>query len=96
MEKRQDDAVDDLTETALLGLRAEEFIRSPIGAYLVKRAEEERSALLEEFVTANPHAHEHIRLIQHRIGVLDCWQQWVADAIQDGDRARGELVDMGQ
>lgn len=90
------DQIDDLTESALLGLRAEEFLRSALGTYLVKRAEAERSSLLEEFTKVSPHDHEEIRSIQHRIAVLDCWQGWIGEAIIDGDRARGELVDMGQ
>lgn len=88
--------IDDLTEAAMLGLRAEEFLRSPLGAYLVKRAEEERTAILEEFVTVNPVDAGLVRMLQHRIGVLDCWQGWIAAAIMDGERASGELVDMGQ
>ena len=76
-----------------LGFTVEAFIAGPVGSYLVLRSERERMNLLERLATVDPSSPQAISAVQRQIGVLDCWQQWIADAITEGRQAQQELVD---
>lgn len=76
-----------------LGFTAEAFIAGPIGTYLVLRSERERMGLLERLATVDPVDPNKIAALQRQIGVLDCWQQWIADAVTEGRQAQQELID---
>lgn len=73
----------------------EDWVRSPIGAYLVARAEKQRNDALEQLAVVSPEDAGEIRELQTRIRISDSWQQWIADAITEGQQAHKQLVDMG-
>lgn len=73
----------------------EDWLRSPVGSYLVARAEKQRAEALEKLATTSPENAPAIRELQTRIRISDSWQQWIADAITEGQQAHKQLVDMG-
>lgn len=75
-----------------LGIDAEQFLRSDLGRHLVERSEEERTDALEALKDADPEDAKAIRKLQNRIAVLDTWQQWIADAITNGQAMEHALV----
>lgn len=75
-----------------LGISAENFVGSPLGRYIVLRAEKEREAALEELVAADPHATTVVQNLQNRVRVIDMVQQWIADAIVEGQAQERALV----
>lgn len=84
----------DLMAAIARGLDVEAFLIGPVGKYLVLRAEAERARLLDNLATVDPHDPRAIVTLQNKIGVLDCWQQWLADAITEGVQAQEQLVDL--
>lgn len=87
-------AKQELQTAIATGFTVESFITGPVGQYLVARAEAERQMLLESFVAVDPTDTKAIAQMQARIGILDCWQQWVADAITEGIQAQQQFVDI--
>lgn len=86
----------DLMAAIARGLDVEAFLVGPVGKYLVLRAEADRGRLLDSLATVDPHDPQAISALQNKIGVLDCWQQWMADAITEGKQAEEQLVDFAQ
>lgn len=76
-----------------LGFQAEAFLLSDLGRYLVKRAEDEVEAAVEQLKRAAPDNPVEIRAIQHKIHVAEAIQYWLADAIQAGQNAQQQLHD---
>jgi hypothetical protein len=67
------------------GIDVESFLQSAIGKFLTNRAESERTIMLEQLVIVDPEDAKAIRSLQHDIGVVDAIQQWLADAIEEGN-----------
>lgn len=80
-------------KTVALGLDVEAFLHSPVGRYLVQRAEAERAAALEKLKDADAEDAKAIRRYQHQVGVIDAIQQWLADAIHDAHNAEQQLFE---
>lgn len=76
-----------------LGFDVENFLVTPVGKYLVARAESERAALLEQLALVDHTKADQIHRIQTRIAVLDYWQEGLAEAITDGNQAQEQLVE---
>lgn len=79
--------------TVAFGMDVEQFLQGSIGRYLVQRAESERSAALDDLAQADAEDTRKIRQLQQRIAVVDSIQQWLADAITDGQHAEQQLVE---
>lgn len=85
----------ELVKAIDLGFQVEAFLAGPLGSYLALRAERERLEVLEKLAEVVPEDAASIRRLQTRIAVLDCWQDWVAEAIQEGRQAQHTFVDLG-
>lgn len=77
----------------------EEFLRTRVGTYLVRRADVEKRLALEELVKADlntPDGLAAAKKLQFQIGVTDVWQIWIDQAIGAGKNAQDELVALEQ
>lgn len=75
------------------GIAVEAFLGSPIGKYLVKRAEEEVEDAVEKIKVVDCTATQEIRALQNKIYRAESIQYWLAEAIQAGQNASDELID---
>ena len=75
------------------GMSVEAFIESPIGKYLIERAEEEVSAAVEKLKVVDCAATREIQALQNAIYRAESIQYWLAEAIQAGHNASDELID---
>lgn len=75
------------------GFQVEAFLRSEIGQYLVKRAEDQISAAVEQLKVADPEDAKAVRAIQNEIKVAESLQYWLADAITAGENAQQQFID---
>jgi hypothetical protein len=81
----------DMYATVELGLDAELFLKSPVGQYLLRKAEEERTDALADLVDASPADPEAIRALQSIIKRADSLLFWLHDAIQAGINTQAQL-----
>lgn len=77
----------ELFEKAIFGKQVEDFLGTDIAKYLVKRAEAEEEEAMDQLKIADPSDFNTIRKLQNRIVVVESIQQWLADAIVEGQHA---------
>lgn len=75
------------------GMTVEAFLESPIGKYLVNRAEEEVEDAVEKLKVVDCTATREIRALQNQVYRAESIQYWLAEAIQAGQNASDELID---
>lgn len=75
------------------GFQVEAFLKSDVGAYLVKRAEEQVESAVQDLKDVDPIQVEKVRAIQNRVKVAESIQYWLAEAIMAGNNAQDELID---
>jgi hypothetical protein len=80
-----------LLHTVQFGLDVAAFVDTPVGQYLVGRAEQERAAALEDMAAADASDVERMRELQLVVRRADSFAQWLADAQMDGEAADAEL-----
>lgn len=95
-ENEQRAEVGRLLNVAKFKFVVEDWVRTPVVRYLIERSEHEVRAALEELKHVDAEDAKAVRELQHRIGVCECWQQWIEDAITEGENAHEQLIDMGQ
>jgi len=78
-------------EIARFGVEAEKFINSPIGQYVIERAEMDREKAIEEFKKIDVADVAAVRRIQNDIDTPDRIVKWLTDAIQSGYAAHDAL-----
>lgn len=83
--------VRNLLRTVQFGLDVAAFVDTPIGQYLIGRAEQEREAAIEEMIAADATDIERMRELQLVIRRADSFAQWLADAQIAGEAADQEL-----
>jgi hypothetical protein len=76
-----------------LGIETEQFLTSKLGRYLIARAESEREEAVQKLVDAEPHDRNKVQACQNRVRLVDMFQQWLADAITEGQAQEKSLVD---
>lgn len=81
----------ELYSTVEFGLDVDQFLKSPIGQYLLRKAAEERIDALADLVAVSPCDPEQIRALQSIIKRADSLQFWLNDAIQAGKNAEAQL-----
>ena len=74
-----------------LGLDVQAFLQSPVGRYLIGKAENERAAALERLATVNPDDTKDVRRAQNKVAVIDLIQSWLAEAITEAGVAENDL-----
>ena len=88
----QDRLTDEQKARIELGDHVEAFLKTTVGKYLAKRAEDERGDLLEQLADTDPYDSKAIALLQRRIQVLDSWQQWFGEALADADDVERQFL----
>lgn len=90
------DRTDPLFDTAALGAAAEEFLKTPLGDYIIQRAKEETEKAVEGLKTANPETKAgriKIRKLQNQVQICESVISWLGDAIVEGSQAKQVLED---
>jgi hypothetical protein len=90
--KQDDRLTEDQKSRIELGDHIEAFLKTSVGQYLSKRAEEERGYLLEQLAENDPYDSKAIALLQRRIQVLDSWQQWLGEALADAEDVERQFL----
>jgi hypothetical protein len=86
------DPSDPVVNSAVFGKQVEDFIRSEIGAYLLKKCEEEEEAASEKLITeAHLMSIKEILAEQAVITRARSFRDWLAYAVQDGLQALNML-----
>lgn len=70
-----------------LGEEAERFIVSPLGKFLIERAEDEVAEATEALKVVDADDAREIRILQNKIKTGEDFQYWLADAVQAGHNA---------
>lgn len=78
------DPNDPLVEQAVFGVEVQDFLRSPIGGFLLKRAEDRLAVLLDGLKKQDPLEPTKIVLLQAEIRHLEKFEGWLAEAVQAG------------
>lgn len=78
------DVTADMMETVQFGIEVESFLNGKIGRYLVDRARMEAEEALNELKTVDPCAQQQIVALQNRVHRAECFESWLAEAIQEG------------
>ena len=90
-DQQQNDRIDAI-KTVELGIQSESFLASPLGKYVIGRAESEIAEALERLKILNPFTFpEELRTEQNKIWRAESFQRWIAEAIQDGWQAENAL-----
>lgn len=71
-------------KVAILGIDAEGFLRTPLGIYLLDRADLDITRYMDELVDASPSDLEKNTELRNKIGVCLAFKGWIAEAIQSG------------
>lgn len=78
------------------GIEVEAFIKSKVGQYLIKRAEQEIEGALDALKTVKPEDVEAIRALQSTIKRAESIQYWMAEAIENGRNSEQQLLENGE
>lgn len=76
-----------LMKIQALGEEAERFITSPLGKFMIERAEGEVKDAVEALKVIDPTDTQEIRILQNKIKTGEDFQYWLAEAVQDGTNA---------
>lgn len=79
------DPEDPLVRTAVFGVEVQEFLRGPIGSYLIKSAETRLAELMDRLRKLDPYKQQsEILSAQAEIRHLEKFEGWLAEAVQAG------------
>ena len=82
---------DPTVEEAVFGQQVQQWLQGDIGSYVLRLAQEQSKAAVEELKTVDPHQPEIIMKIQMRIQVAESIIDWLADAMIRGIQAQKVL-----
>jgi hypothetical protein len=82
-----------LVREAAFGMNVEAFLESPIGVYLISRAETDIRNAQAALSSVDPHDWQDVQRLQNMIRVAESIQMWLADAMAQGVTARSILED---
>lgn len=78
------DPEDPLVRTAVFGVEVQDFLRGPIGDFLLKRAEQRLDLLIGKLKNEDPSSSSKILALQAEIRHLEMFEGWLAEAVQAG------------
>lgn len=87
----EDRDVKELMGKAAFGIEVESFLQGPVGKYLTRRAHLEVDEAVRELKTVDPTDTKKITELQNRIFRGESFDQWLAEAIQEGWAAEETL-----
>lgn len=82
-----------LEQAAKFGMEAEDFIKSPIGQYLLNRSLEEIDNAFKELKAVNPHDYQRVQELQNTIKRNESVELWLGEIIATGKEAMSMLKD---
>ena len=85
------DPNDPVVSAATFGKQVEQFLRSDIGAYIIRIAKDQSDAATEKLKMADPYNAVAIANLQHEIKVAESVAGWLADAVRAGLQALEQL-----
>lgn len=72
-------------------LAVEAFLKTTVGQYIMRRADEERIDALADLVDVDAADTNKIRELQSTVKRADSIQSWLAEAIENGKNAEAQL-----
>ena len=91
------DPNDPTVRSAVFGQQVQDFLRSEVGDFLLKRAESRLAVLVQGLKTIDATKILEVTNIQAEIRHLEGFEHWLADAVQEGLTAQaiidGEDID---
>jgi hypothetical protein len=78
------DPEDPLVRQAVFGQEVQDFLRTPIGDFLIKRAETQLAQAIEKLKTVPPELSGSIAKLQVEIQFLERFEGWLGEAVQAG------------
>lgn len=72
-------------------LAVEAFLRTTVGQYLMRKADEERTDALADLVDVDAADQNRIRELQSQVKRADSIQMWLAEAVENGRNAEAQL-----
>jgi hypothetical protein len=91
MPEEQNEDRNSLLNRAAFGKQVEEFWKSDIGAYMLRRINSEITEAFEEIKTVDPKDGKLVQNIQNKIYRAESIQGWLEDAIVSGLQSFQEL-----
>jgi hypothetical protein len=82
---------DPVVEAAVFGQEVENFLNTRIGAYLLRKAQDQASEAIEELAVVDAEDPKAIRKLQNKISVSDQFIGWLREAIMMGEQATDAL-----
>ena len=83
-----------LVAEARLGLQTREFLSSPLGRYILGRADKSREESFEAWLSAHPTDVETIRELQFRARLPSLITTWLDEAINQANHAEVTLSEI--
>lgn len=78
------DPEDPQVRAAVFGEKVQEFLRGEIGTFLIRRAEAQLEDAVEALKHLDARVPETIIRVQERIKLLENFEGWLGDAVQEG------------
>lgn len=85
---------DELLSMARMGIDAESFMRTPLGKFLIKKADDEIAAATEELIEADSSDTKVNTEIRNRIHIARMFKVWMCDSITIGHSAHDQLKEL--
>lgn len=78
---------DALIAAAEIGEEARAFLESDLGKYIIGVAQQEAQLALEKLAEIDPSRIEEVRKTQNEVRVARMFEQWLLEALHDGEQA---------
>lgn len=78
------DPNDPTVRSAVFGQEVQDFLHSPIGDFLLKRAETQLETAIGALKVCDPENGSAIMKLQQRIRLLEEFESWLGDAVVEG------------
>lgn len=88
--------LDVTVETAVLGEQVDVFMRSRVGEYIQKRADDRANTAYAQLKSCDPFDSRQIQSLQNEIRIAESIISWMGEAVEDGLRALEILDDRGE
>ncbi len=82
----------DRLKAVALGIEAEHFLGTALGRHIIARAEAHRDKAVIALIEADPNDPRTVQRCQNEIRLVDMLQQWIADAITEGEATERALI----
>ena len=87
----REEELDEAFEVAKFGIEVERFLSTPIGKYLVERAEREGDEAIKAMKQVDPSNESEVRKVQDGLTIPDKVVSWLAEAIGEGHACEYQL-----